>query len=105
MDIQEIFDFPFVDRTDERKKLKSFFEQEKINTLWVNGNSGTGKSTFVKKHINISSYKETVYINFSPDLQNGSNCIQLLIEELEKISDDTFSNFTKGKKSISTALK
>lgn len=96
MDIQEIFDFPFVDRTDERKKLKSFFEQEKINTLWVNGNSGTGKSTFVKKHINFSSYKETVYINFSPDLQNGSNCIQLLIEELEKISDDTFSNFIKN---------
>ena len=95
MNIQEIFDFPFVDRTDERKKLKSFFNQGKINTLWVNGNSGTGKSTFIKKHINVSNYKNKIYINFSPDLQNGSNCIQLLIEELERISDDIFSDFIK----------
>lgn len=94
MEIQELFEFPFVDRTYETELLNDFFEQKEVNVLWINGKSGTGKSTFIKR-IQSSNIKNKAYICFSPNSENNACSLQQVVEELEKLSRNKFNLFIK----------
>ena len=92
MEIQELFEFPFVDRTYETELLNDFFEQKEVNVLWINGKSGTGKSTFIKRILS-SNIKNKAYICFSPNSENNACSLQQVVEELEKLSRNKFNLF------------
>lgn len=94
MEIQELFEFPFVDRTYETELLNDFFEQKEVNALWINGKSGTGKSTFIKRILS-SNIKNKAYICFSPNSENNACSLQQVVEELEKLSRNKFNLFIK----------
>lgn len=94
MEIQELFEFPFVDRTYETELLNDFFEQKEVNVLWINGKSGTGKSTFIKRILS-SNIKNKAYICFSPNSENNACSLQQVVEELEKLSRNKFNLFIK----------
>lgn len=94
MEIQELFEFPFVDRTYETELLNDFFDQKEVNVLWINGKSGTGKSTFIKRILS-SNIKNKVYICFSPNSENNACSLQQVVEELEKLSRNKFNLFIK----------
>lgn len=95
MEIQEMFEFPFVDRTNETKKVVEFFKQNFVNTLWINGKSGTGKTAFIKNALLQLNEQKPVYICFNPDSVN-SCCLQQIVEELERLSDKKFISFIKS---------
>lgn len=94
MEIQELFEFPFVDRTYETELLNNFFEQKEVNVLWINGKSGTGKSTFIKRILS-TNINNKAYVCFSPNSENNACSLQQVVEELEKLSRSKFNLFIK----------
>ena len=47
--INRLFDFNFVDRSQERKIISNFINRNtESNILWINGESGVGKSFLIK---------------------------------------------------------
>ena len=56
MKTTELFEFRFVDREDEQKKLNAFLSQYNDNALWIRGNSGFGKTKFF--HYVLDRHKE-----------------------------------------------
>ena len=56
MDTTLLFDFSFVDRNKESKIFDAFMYENEKNILWIDGNHGVGKTTFVK-------YNMQKYIN------------------------------------------
>lgn len=113
MDVQELFEFPFVDRTHETKLLNEFFNQKDVNVLWINGKSGTGKSSFIKRALSTNlNVDDKAYVCFSPDSKNNTCNLQQVIEELERLSKNKFNQFIKKNysslfdvtKQITTAL-
>lgn len=94
MEVQELFEFPFVDRTYETGLLNDFLKQKEVNVLWINGKSGIGKSTFIKRAL--STYiNNKAYVCFSPDSKNNASSLQQIVEELEKLSKNKFNQFIK----------
>ena len=68
MDTTLLFDFSFVDRSNESKVFDSFINENKKNILWVDGNHGVGKTRFVK--YNIQKYKQykICYFNINNEI-------------------------------------
>lgn len=113
MDKQDIFDFDFVDRTEQYLKLIQFIEDNK-NYLCINGESGVGKTFLIKKKLlkEIDS-KDIIYINLSPEVEKN-NCINELLINLQKFSEINFPQFLKdnfssileiGKKTLFELIK
>jgi Tfp pilus assembly protein PilF/KaiC/GvpD/RAD55 family RecA-like ATPase len=92
-----IFDFDFVDRVDERKQIDEFSAQPSQNILWVNGDSGIGKTFFIEKYI-CSKYESNdykiVYINKAINEENKVY-LDEFINELSKICDRPIIKFIK----------
>lgn len=113
MEVQQLFEFPFVDRINETELVNNFFNQNDVNILWVNGKSGTGKSTFIKRilHSN-TNIDQAAYVCFNPDSENNTCCIQQVIEALEPLTNNKFNQFIKNNysslfdvtKQVTTAL-
>ena len=62
----DIFQFEFVDRTDERQKVDEYlddFSKSPGYALWMNGKRGTGKSFFLTKYVATKKEFTSIYVN------------------------------------------
>lgn len=112
----DIFQFEFVDRSEERKKVDKFledFSQSPGHTLWINGKRGTGKSFFLTEHILSKANIATVYVNIGIDDTSPEAYLKVFISELSKVADLKFINYLRanyksiidiGQKAIDVAL-
>ena len=91
MDNRDIFNFDFVDRLNQQKALTNFISSSD-NFLWIDGESGIGKSFLIqKKLLETSKSKKFLYINLAAESEN--NCINELIEQLQDFSNINFMDF------------
>ena len=57
MDNRDLFKFDFVDRERQMQIMEKYLSVDNTqNYLWINGNSGIGKSFFIKKKIQLKMY-------------------------------------------------
>lgn len=97
MDNRDIFNFDFVNRERQKQIIEKFLSNDyKQNYLWINGNSGIGKSYFIKKKLlenkNFNFLK--FYVNLSSETQNV-NCIDEIIKYIESKTKIGFIDFIK----------
>lgn len=94
MDTTLLFDFSFVDRSNESKVFDSFINENKKNILWVDGNHGVGKTRFVK--YNIQKYKQykICYFNINNEI-TSEDFLKDFIKTIESIGDINFISFIK----------
>jgi tetratricopeptide (TPR) repeat protein len=94
---KSILDFDFVDRSDERKQIDEFSLQPSLNTLWIDGVSGMGKTFLIKEYIR-SKYEsdgyKIVYINKAVNEENKVY-LDEFISELSAICDRPIIKFIK----------
>ena len=74
MDYQHFFDFRLVDRDRERKIIDLFLHSTTPEILWVLGESGVGKSYFLKNTVAKKSLGYVIYINID-EKNTASNCV------------------------------
>lgn len=94
MDYQHFFDFRFVDRDRERKIIDLFLHSTTPEILWVLGESGVGKSYFLKNTVAKKSLGYAIYINID-EKNAASNCVSDLIGTLQSLSEISFVDFVK----------
>lgn len=116
MDNRDIFNFEFVDRERQKQIIEKYLAtNNNQNYLWINGNSGIGKSFFIKKKIlenkNFNCLK--FYVNLPSETQN-INCIDEVIKCIESQTKIDFIDFIRknyktlfdiGKKTLIEILK
>lgn len=94
MHTTDLFNFRFVDRDEARDKFKHFFVNSDGNVLWVKGNRGLGKTTF----INFMLEKYPQYSLCYLDIPKDSNSIEIIsefVKQLEKQCDLNFIEETQ----------
>lgn len=95
MNTTELFDFNFVDRTDERVKMEKFLSNSNNDVLWISGKRGLGKTKFFQ-------YVFQGYNNFTlcyTDIginENSADVISEFIIELQKHSNLSFMEYIKN---------
>lgn len=89
IDNTTLFQFEFTDRKKEQEILQNFLDNHSSKVLWIYGKSGTGKTFFVQHCIKQSN---VIYIENKKNIEAGS-CILNIIEELQKLSKNSFWNF------------
>lgn len=116
MDNRDIFNFDFVDRERQKQIIEKYLAiDNNQNYLWINGNSGIGKSFFIKKKIleNKDFNFLKFYVNLPSETQNV-NCIDEVIKCIESKTEMDFIDFIKqnyktlfniGKKTLIEILK
>jgi len=112
----DIFQFEFVDRIEERKKVDQFlgnFSEAPDHALWINGKRGTGKSFFLTEHIIPKKEITTVYVNVGAGNTAPETYLKALVSELNKVADLKFTSYLRanyksiidiGQKAIDVAL-
>lgn len=102
-----LFKFEFVDRNAEQDILKNFLDKGSDKILWIYGESGTGKTFFIKKCMENNKAYQVVYVENKKGSTDGK-CIIDLIDELQSISNQKFYDFFKkhyhGVKAIASDL-
>lgn len=91
MDNRDIFNFDFVDRIKQHQILLNFINSSE-NYLWIDGESGVGKSFFVKKKLLTNARFQPLYINLSTETEKN-NCLNEIIQKLQEYSDAKLLNF------------
>lgn len=94
MDTTLLFDFSFVDRNKESKIFDAFMYENEKNILWIDGNHGVGKTTFVK--YNMQKYKQYKigYFNIKNDV-TSQEVLEDFIKYIDSISETDFISFFK----------
>lgn len=94
MDTTLLFDFSFVDRNKESKIFDAFMYENEKNILWIDGNRGVGKTTFVK--YNMQKYKQYKigYFNIKNDV-TSQEVLEDFIKYIDSISETDFISFFK----------
>lgn len=90
-----LFDFNFVDRSNERKVISNFINQKnESNILWINGQSGVGKSFLIENTFLLDKTYKKIYI--SPQAQGQTeSSLELFIKEIQNITKVNLLNFIK----------
>lgn len=91
MDNRDIFNFDFVDRIRQQQILSDFINSSE-NYLWIDGESGVGKSFLIKKKLLNNVQLRPLYINLSTKPDNN-NCLNELILKLQDFSNAKLFNF------------
>ena len=115
MDNRDIFQFDFVDRKKQEIIVNNFLaDSSEENFLWIDGESGIGKSYFVENRIN-NHVDNFEHINICLSSQTDNiNCINEIISELQCHLNTDFANFIRsnyqalldfGRKNISKYIK
>lgn len=91
MDNRDIFNFDFVDRIKQQQILMNFINSSE-NYLWIDGESGVGKSFFVKRKLLTHTRFQPLYINLSTETEKN-NCLNEIIQKLQEFSDSKLLNF------------
>lgn len=81
-----LFDFNFVDRNNERKTISNFINQKiDNNILWINGQSGVGKTFLIENTFLLDKTCKKIYI--SPQAQGQTeSSLELFIKEVQNIT-------------------
>lgn len=96
MNTTDLFNFRFVDRDNERKKFKKFFENSEENVLWVKGKRGFGKTTFINFMLEEYPQYALCYLDI-PKQSDSLNIIIDLISQLQKQCGINFIEETQNK--------
>lgn len=116
MDNRDLFKFDFVDRERQMQIMEKYLSVDNTqNYLWINGNSGIGKSFFIKKKILENNHYSLMkfYINLPSETQN-INCVNEIIKYIESKTKCDFVDFIKqnyktmfdvGKKTLIEVIK
>ena len=109
MDYTRLFQFPFVDRTEQIKDLFEFLESKsEYNVLLVIGEHGVGKSRFIDYAIGKTENITAMRICLNQE-QQQVNCIESLLmgfqDAYTSISDYIFQNYTKVCNSVTGMAK
>lgn len=91
MDNRDIFNFDFVDRIKQEQILLNFINSSE-NYLWIDGESGVGKSFFIKKKLLTDVKFQPLYINLSTETEKN-NCLNEIIQKLQEFLDTKLLNF------------
>lgn len=91
MDNRDIFNFDFVDRIKQHQELIAFMNSSD-NYLWIDGESGVGKSFLIEKKLVNDVCIQPLYINLGTE-PDKNNCMNELILKLQELSDVKFINF------------
>lgn len=92
MDTTLLFDFAFVDRSNESKVLDSFIDEDKKNILWIDGNHGVGKTRFVKYNMEKHKQYKMCYFNIKNET-SSEELFNDFIKSIDSISDIDFISF------------
>ncbi len=100
----DLFEFNFVDRKEQKKKINDIFSGEKFkNIIWIYGKHGVGKSYFIN-HITKEIPKEDlVHIELKMEEQS-TNCMQLILEKIGEVTGKSFLSFFQRNYKIVTKL-
>lgn len=91
-----LFDFPFVNRNNERNLIKNYRDaSQRGDILWLCGASGCGKTTLLKEVLD-NKIDDTfcIYINQDPSDSSG-NYIKNLLKVLQKVANIKLRDFIK----------
>ncbi|MCI9080612.1 MAG: ATP-binding protein [Lachnospiraceae bacterium] len=94
MDNTFLFDFEFADRVKETAILHRFLDNPRDKVLWIYGESGTGKSFFIKECLKSIGRYKLIYVENTKCTMDGE-CIINLIDKMQLISNYNFYNFVK----------
>lgn len=101
----DIFDFEFVDRTEEKKIIDDYLDFKK-NTghyvLWICGKSGVGKTFLMNKYICIRKNIHCVYVD-SKEYDSG-NYLKRLLSKLSESAELKFVQYIKNNYTFVTNL-
>ncbi len=88
-----LFQFPFTDRSVERKKLFDFIKSKHdTNILWLNGDHGIGKTFFLDNVLSeITDYK-IINISVDPEIE-APDYLKELVLSLQQASGIKFNKF------------
>lgn len=91
-----LFDFSFVDRSKERKIISDFLNRKiDNNILWINGQSGVGKSFLIENTFLLDKTYKKIYI--SPQAQGQTeSSLELFIKEIQNTTKINILNFVKN---------
>lgn len=91
-----LFDFPFVNRNNERDEIKNYRDaNQKGDILWICGASGCGKTTLLKEVLD-NKTDDTLYIYVNQDPSDTSgNYIKSLLRVLQKVANVKLYEFIK----------
>lgn len=101
-----LFDFNFVDRSNERKTISNFKNRKTdSNILWINGQSGVGKSFLIENTLLLDKTCKNIYI--SPQAQGQTeSSLELFIKEMQNTTKvDLLTFIRKNYSSISDIVK
>lgn len=91
----DLFQFPFTDRSVERKKLSDFVKSEQdTNTLWINGNHGIGKTFFLDNVLSENTENLIIKVSVDPEIESP-NYLKELVLSLQQASKIKFNKFIK----------
>lgn len=92
----KLFDFNFVDRSKERKIISDFINQKTdSNILWINGQSGVGKSFLIENTLMINDTSKRILI--SPQAQGQTeSSLGLFIKEIQNATGVNLLTFIKN---------
>jgi len=96
MNNTQLFDFSFVDRTNERVVFKEFFKNKVEKTLWINGDRGVGKTTFFSYLFNDWKDYALCYIDVR-GTDTAADIMANFIMELQNHCKEDFLAMTKKK--------
>lgn len=91
-----LFDFNFVDRSNERKTISNFINHKiDNNILWINGQSGVGKSFLIEN--TFLQNKTCKNICISPQAQGQTeSSLELFIKEIQSTTEVNLLTFIKN---------
>lgn len=96
MNTTDLFNFRFVDRNNEQFRFKKFFENSNGNVLWIRGNRGLGKTTFVNFMMKEYPEYNLCYLNISHE-SDSVTIISDFIRQLQKHCEFGFIEETKNR--------
>ena len=96
MDNRDIFDFDFIDRKKQEAIAQNFLANDSIdNFLWIDGESGIGKSFFIEKRIVPLSTNYISALISLPSETKDVNCIQEILKVLQSQNSKKIIVFLK----------
>lgn len=96
MKTTDLFNFRFVDRNNEQHRFKRFFENSGGNILWIRGQRGLGKTTFVNFMMKEYPEYNLCYLNISPE-SDSVTIISEFVQQLQRHCEFSFIEETKNR--------
>ena len=94
MDSRDLFQFRFVDRFQQKKKVIDFLNGElKVNTLWLSGTQGVGKTRLIREIVEKQCSDKMTYVICSFEESSGNDKLEEFIKLLQNKVSLNFYEF------------